>query len=243
MNTTPVKPPAGWEREALTGFLDLTRANQFGTFYNKRSVIRDICDLDQLFWETAGTLDGPGNVLPGNLFHRSHSAYRAGAGLAMSGQCAEAPCLLRLCLECAGYAALMQFDGIKAQETFMRRMEGDNPKKAAKKAFTAQRALIKLRERDRELATVFSSLYESLIDFGAHPNELMISSNTTMSRNSAQVSLEIIYLHEDGPALDLALKRVAQTGICSLEIFALLFPDCRGHPKLRRALDAIKPRY
>ncbi len=236
-------PPHGWQDQPLTNFLDLARENQFGTFHNKRGVVGDICGLDRLLWTCAGEFQGAVNARPANLFFRSHAAFRAGAALAISGQCAEAPSLLCLAPECAGYAAMIRFGDTGLGAIWLRRMESADAKKAVRKAFTPANIRSSIAARDKTLADAFDTLYERLIDFGAHPNEPMLSSHTEMTRLAGEKKLDVIYLQADGPPLDLSLKSMARVGIWSLEVFALMFPERAGELKLRSSLDTIRPRY
>jgi hypothetical protein len=164
------KPPPDWAQYDMMGYFDALRVNQFATFHNKRIVVQDICRVDRLLADALHGWRDPPVLVPVMLLLRSHAAFRAGAGAAMAGQAAEAPCLLRLCLECAGYAAVIGEDQ-EIAEAFSRRSDSDAAKTKVKSAFNAGRIKAAVGALDAKLAKVFSVLYESLIDFGAHPNE------------------------------------------------------------------------
>ena len=69
----------------------------------------------------------------------------------------------------------------------------------------------------------FEELYQWTIDAGAHPNERSVTENMTMADEAGGLTMLAIIQHADGPQLDVALKRTAQCGVCSLEIFQGIF--------------------
>ncbi len=235
-------PPPGWKGEALTEFFDLARSNQFGTFHNKPRVVHDICRLDRAFAAALFEWRDPPDLCVALLFARGHAAYRAAASLTLATQCAEAPALLRLCLECAGYAALLHDDAGLA-ETWLRRDDSQDDKKAVRRAFTSQSIETAIKQRDAHHAEVFRSLYETLIDFGAHPNEKMVSSNLQIAHGTGEARINIDYLQADGPTLDVTLKWLVQVGIWALHAFALLYPARAAAANLQTELTDIKQRY
>lgn len=201
---SPVAPP-GWASEPLTQFIDQGRNYQFAAFHNKRVVVQDLCRLDRLLMDALRDWKGSTQPVPALLLFRSHSAFRAGVAGAMAGQCAEAPSLLRLCLECAGYAAVMNAKP-ELVELWLRRHDSDETKRQVRRAFTVSVVTASLRGLDPSLATAFSILYERLIDFGAHPNERMVTSNIKTIRGPEEMRVDPVYLQGDGRTLDFAFR-------------------------------------
>jgi hypothetical protein len=223
-------------------YLDVLRTNQFATFHNKRIVVQDICRLDRLLADALHGWRDPPALVPAMLLLRSHAAFRAGAGAAMAGQAAEAPCLLRLCLECAGYAAIIGEDQ-KIAEAFLRRTDSDAARREAQAAFNAGRIKAAVDKLDENLKIVFSTLYESLIDFGAHPNELMMTASSRMERRDTETILNTIYAHGDGLTLNWTLKRTVQVGLWSAKIFVHLFPSRGAEIDADRIIGDISSVY
>lgn len=238
----PLTPPPGWQRESITQYLDAVRANQFATFHNKRIVVQDICRLDRGFAETLEGWRDPDPFFPALLLLRSHAAFRASAGLAMAGQGAEAPCLRRLTLECAGYAAMIHRDESLA-EVWLRRSDNEQARNQVRAMFNIGRMTVAVRQLDTTLADVFSRLYEDAIDFGAHPNELMMTSNLKMERQGDVCLLQSIYLQGEGMALDVALKRTVQVGLWCAKVFVALYPARTAEFGISAAINEIAPRY
>jgi hypothetical protein len=208
----------------LTTYLDSVRGNQFGSFHNKRLVVQDLIHLDASF---AAALDGwrdPSSPVALMLLMHSHAAFRAGAGAAMAGQIAQAPCLLRLCLECAGFAAIIHQDAALAQ-TFLRRSDGDEGRRTVRKRFKAERIAKAVAVLDRQLPQTFTRLYDELIDFGAHPNESMLIASMRLVRTASATEIESAYLSGDGLPLDFTLRRVILVGLWAAQVLVALLPE------------------
>lgn len=234
--------PPDWGCDSLTRYFDAVRANQFASYHNKRIVAQDLIRVDRLLADALYDWQDPAAMMPAMLFYRSHAAFRAGAGAALAGQTAEAPCLLRLCLECAGYAAVI---GKKHQtaETFLRRSDGESAKKRVRAAFDGKSIKAAVRALNVQVGSAFDRLYESLIDFGAHPNEQMIVANSRMVRGELGTKIDSLYLRGDSQALDLTLRLTVQVGICSAKIFSAVFPERAAQVGTDALIEAIAPVY
>lgn len=64
-------------------------------------------------------------------------------------------------------------------------------------------------------------LYERLIDFGAHPNELGMMQ--AIQQKPGSNGFDHIYLTSDQVVLKSCIKTVAQVGVCSLSIFRNIY--------------------
>ena len=99
-------PPQHWGNDELTKFLDSVHKNQFATFVQKPETKR-IIGIDESFVRVLEEWINPRDLTAALLMFRAHSAYRAAASCAFSGQSAELHSLLRLMLEQWGYANLI----------------------------------------------------------------------------------------------------------------------------------------
>ena len=61
------------------------------------------------------------------------------------------------------------------------------------------------------------------IDFGAHPNELSITSGMRLRRDE-DAHIQYVYLQGDGYALDFGLVSLQRVAECVLRIFQEIFP-------------------
>ncbi|UVK39950.1 hypothetical protein LHFGNBLO_001365 [Mesorhizobium sp. AR10] len=242
MSRASVKVPQGWGDDALTEYLDEYRGNQYATFNNKRAAVADLIKIDALFKQL---LDGPVNprpMAPMGFFMRAHSAYRAAAGAVMAGQLYEAQGLLRLCLEHGAYGFYIGSDNARWTR-WLTRSDSEAAKKVVRNEFTESKIRKQIAATSAKLAQHFGTLYETLIDFGAHPNEQGFSLSTSIRRVDGNVHLDTIYLHGDGLPLDLALKTTAQVGLWVLHIAQLLYAARFKLLGIETELAALRQRY
>ncbi|MDH2091486.1 hypothetical protein N5K21_22400 [Rhizobium pusense] len=236
------RAPEGWGDNTLTSYLEDYRNNQFATFVGKETEVADLTAIDRMLTKMLLNVRDPKPFVPMTFLLRSHSAYRAAAGAVMAGQLFEAQALLRLCLEHAAYGHYLGGDNA-LWERWMRRHDSDDHRKAVRKEFTAANVEKKLQAADTSLAAAYQTLYERLIDFGAHPNEKGFSMSSNIRRENRDVHIEAVYLHGDGLPLSLALKTTAQVGIAVLRIGQILYPSRFKDLNLDSDLDGIKKRY
>lgn len=162
--------PEGWGDDSLTAYLEEYRGNQFATFVGKPREVADLIALDGMFKRLLEGAVTPKPMIPMTFLLRAHSAYRSAAGAVMAGQLYEAQAMLRLCLEHASYGHYIGGDA-DLWKRWMARNESDKNKEAVRKEFSAGRVKRKLQSIDVNTGTAYETLYERLIDFGAHPNE------------------------------------------------------------------------
>ena len=101
--------------------------------------------------------------------------------------------LFRLMLEQGGYAILINRNSELA-EVWLKR---DADPARVRKEFTAGKIKEILAASDIKLRDLFQGLYESTIQFGAHPNEMSVTGSIRIKRQDDQEFLKIIYLHRD----------------------------------------------
>jgi addiction module HigA family antidote len=219
-NTVP--PPEGWGDDELTKFLDSVRENQFATFTNKIPESKAIIKIDEFFGRVIIEGTNRGYMYPDFLLlARAHSAYRVAAGCAFSGQAAEVHSMFRLMLEQAGYAILIS----RNSELLKVWLNRDADPARVRKEFTAGKIKEALTASDTKLRDVFHGLYESTIQFGAHPNEMSVTGSIRIERQDNQEFVKVIYLHQDGVSLNHSLQCVRTVGLCVLSIFKQIFGE------------------
>ena len=163
---------------------------------------------------------------------RCHAAYRASCGISMAGQLPETFVLLRSCLEYSGYTLLIhRKPGLEM--VWLRRHKGGDALSKMRHAFTATNAKKAVQLTDPGLGDWYSSLYESAIDFGGHPNPkgiMPIINDDSYSQ---------IDLHEDGLFLRHCLDSTARVGVCSLYVFHKIFPE-RFDPQICKKISELR---
>jgi len=160
------------------------------------------------------------------LFVRSHSSFLAACRLAMSGQLPEAYAVMRVGLEQAWYSLHIEKDPTPPSrlEVWLRRNENPQALALCKREFTVKRVSSTHEALDPAAAADLKAIYEDLIDFGAHPNQLgVLAAAHSKKGKSAEYSIGILY-PEEVPVL-LSLKMAAAVGIGALKVLGLVYPE------------------
>ncbi len=178
------EPPTGWGTDNITGFIDNTRLNCFATYANLRQEYAKLAEVDAVFRKLVETSSTPET---GSAFFllRAHSAFLAGAHLAMAGQAAETYASLRLCLE-NGLYGLYLARNPDSRETWLRRHDSEQAKHRVRDEFTIRNLFDTLRGVDKREAEVTGELYERCIDYGSTPKRARVDSKPPDGEGSRQ---------------------------------------------------------
>ena len=236
----PGRPP-GWDEPRLPSFLESMWANVVATFANKKESHR-LCRIDDLMFEIARDWKGRSptarTIVPLMMYFRAHSAFRAAAGLGMGGATVEEMAVLRLALEFAGYACLVNQDPSLADVWWDRDVDKAKEKEARGK-FTHSAVVRSVKAVDATLGGIYETLYDQLIQFGGHPNEKTISGSLKLDVTPEQTLLSQVYLQGDGHHLDHSIHTANQIGICILKIFEKVHPARFEALKAGPRIDAL----
>jgi hypothetical protein len=203
----------------LIAFLELVASNQ------KANVTRFPGPYDRIrrvniCFSTAGqNLVNPQPITAGFLFLRCQYAYKAAAGMALSGQVCEAFVMMRSCLEYAGYALII-FKNPQLETIFAHRHVDSDGFKSQRKAFNVENIKSVIETYDPKLCDLFERFYQRTIDFGAHPNPHAIFSAMDMPVDNEVTAFAMV---TDPKVLLHAMKNVAQVGLTALLIFQHIF--------------------
>jgi hypothetical protein len=222
----PPKPqpaPPGWGQDRLSSFWEAGRNNQFGTFVTKRPIFAKLVGIDNAFHAVSEKWSNPKDPVAALLFLRCHSAFKTASGLAAAGQVAEAYVMHRSMLEYAGYALHINRNPGLAK-VWLDRHEDEAKMEASRRAFSHNKVQKTISAVNQHAGKRFEALYQWTIDSGAHPNERSVTANLKMTRETdGKRIMQAVFQHGDGPVIDLALRRTAQCGVCSLEILQGVF--------------------
>jgi hypothetical protein len=240
----PEKPtPNGWGDDSLTAYFDVFRGNQYATFVNKRTAVADLIRIDGLFRRFLHDAKNPRPFMPMGFFLRAHSAYRAAAGAVMAGQLYEAQTQLRLCLEHGAYGFYIGADE-ERWKLWMARNDSAAAKQAVRNEFTHRKIKAHISTTaSQKVGDQFETLYERLIDFGAHPNEQGFSMSSTIRKADGNVYFDTLYLHDDGLPLDVSLKTTGQVGLWVLHVAQFVYSAKFQLLGIRDELQEIRKRY
>lgn len=238
----PHRPPLGWGADGLTTYLDDCRRNQFATFNNKPDAVADLVRIDALFVKFLDGAINPRPFMPMNFMLRAHSSFRVAAGSVLAGQVYEAQAQLRLCLEHGAYGFYIG-DNKDRWQRWMNRSTSDEAKQAVRQEFSHTKVAKHIQAAATKLGDLFEHLYDRLIDFGAHPNELGFSSNSAVREDGENVHFDTIYLQGDGLPLDLALKTTGQVGLWVLHIMQLQYRERYDLLGIKQQVEEIRQRF
>jgi hypothetical protein len=177
--------------------------------------------------EAAVEKDSRERVVPRFLFVRSHSAYLAACRLAMSGQLVEAHAVLRVGIEHTWYGLHIARDPAPyaRMEIWLRRNEGPDALARCKNEFTVANVRATHEQVDAGAAADVKALYELLIDYGAHPNQLgvLAAARNAADDGSRTYSVGILY-PEELPVM-FTLRLAAAVGVAALRVFRHIYPE------------------
>lgn len=216
--------PYGWAEDNLSRYMETAARNRFATFANKKEWFQRLADIDAAFERICAGWRNPPDIEAAWLVLRSHAAFRAACEHSMAGQLMDAHALLRNCLEAAAYGLYMRGNRERAA-IWMSRQRSDADRRKTKATFTIGAIKETIRATDAAMATVFDTLYQRTIDFGAHPNDQGVLGSLELTELPEGMRHDFLYLQGDGTNFDLALKTSAQVGVCALELGSLAFPD------------------
>ncbi|WP_346892019.1 hypothetical protein [uncultured Roseibium sp.] len=242
MPAKPKNPPPHWGADPLTEYFDKYRDNQYATFHNKKLAVGDLIAIDKLFLKFLKEIKKPEPIFPIGFIFRAHGAYRAAVGAIMAGQLYESQALMRLCIEHGAYALYIG-DDMERWGLWMSRNDSESSKDKVKREFTQRKVIKCIKSKSRRIAEIYVQLYDQLIDFGAHPNEMGYSMSTEICEEVGETHIDSIYLHENGFQLDFALKTVAQIGIWVLLAAQLIYSARFDLLGIKHSLNQIGQRY
>lgn len=235
--TTRVLPP-GWGADPLSSFLDGAHGNVLAAFERRNAQFSRLGEIDDLFRRIAETRVSHGET-PLRLFLlRSHTAFLGGTNVCLCGLPPEAYMVLRGCLEAALYGCHVAVNP-NTFSVWINRHQDDASRKQAKSEFAFGRILSSLRELHQATSGVAKTLYEELIDLGAHPNELSIMAQLEKGTAPGEDFNFLNLVTGEHPQYQLCLRRTAQVGVCALQIYWRADPQRIEELRLGSALDKL----
>jgi len=164
---------------------------------------------------------------------RSQNSFRAATFLAFSGFVPETYPLLRQCLETAIY----YFEIVKEnkEEAWLNRGTTPDATKACRGAFRISDIWKTIQSADQTIHDRCKRLYEVTIDQGAHPN--VEGFLTTSEHNDRGVAVDCLL--PDTDPWRVVIQYVSKTGIASLRVFHLAYPELFQRDNLIPRLEKL----
>jgi hypothetical protein len=184
-----------------------------------------------------------GGIKPGTtsiLLLNAHASLRAAIRLAFSGQLLPVFMTLRGSIESALYANAM-VGNPELQDVWLKRDSDDKARRTCRKEFSSGKMFHYLsKAHNREFSDRLREIYDSTIDFGAHPNNRSLMSSTRIEElDTGEHALNFAYLHGVGSfELRQSLLACAEIGLAVFFVALICFEK---HPHLEainlRALE------
>lgn len=221
-------PP--WGDDPLSSFFRDAEYNERVTSLNLPTLYTLLQRVHALFKRVAEAVEHDSReelLIPRFIMPRTLSSFLAAIRLIMSGQISESYPVLRVALEQAWYALYIAKDPQPPARTeiWLRRNEDEASKLKCKNEFT----VANVRSTHASLDTVTSrqlhQLYETLIDFGGHPNQRGVLTAMSMSETEQETNWQVGLLAPKKVPLVAALKTTVEVAIGTFKVFQLIFPE------------------
>lgn len=202
--------------------------------------LRFLDAVDSLYMDFFMEAGGIKPATAGILLMNAHSSLRAAMGLAFSGQLLPVFMALRGSIESALYANAIACNS-ELQDVWLTRDSDEKTRKTCRKEFTAEKMFRYLsKKHEQGFSDKLRDIYDSTIDFGAHPNsQSLINSTRIEALGTGEHALNFTYIHGVG-SLELRQSLVACAEI-GLEILFVNLICFEMHPRLnainQRALE------
>ncbi len=231
--------PENWANDNITSYIDSAISNIVATTQADNPAYPIISEIEDNFKTIVQNLINTNSVLEAVLLMRAHSAFLAGSMLAMGGQATESFMVFRGVLENALYA-LHIFNNEAAGDIWLNRHQDDESLINSRYYFSYGKVSQTIRAENLAIAEVSEMLYRRSIDFGAHPNERASSSAMQIIEEEGKKTIKQNYLAGGSEPQIHALKTGAQIGVCTLEIFRIIFRHRFDILGLTERVDALK---
>ena len=246
--------PPEWGDDSFSAYFKMAEYNDRASAVSYPAVF-ELLRRTNAALETAESLvhrDGRAVLLiPRFLQVRVRSAFLAACRLALSGQLVEAHAVLRQAIEEAWYALHIATEpdppasapGEPPQmarwEIWMRRTDDSTAKRRCKDEFTVGNVRRSHERVDPDTAAELHGIYETLIDFGAHPNEQGLLSAIVKRENDREIEYQIGILAPHELPLMFTLRLAVAVAIGALKIFQRIYPERFALMSVDQEIDTI----
>lgn len=239
MSSTIQNIPSTWGKDSISEFIETAQHNTIATFVNLPHEYENLKNINDIYWKVIDNLLNTPEWFASFFLLKAHSSYLGGVRLSVSGQCAETYMLLRGCLEAALYGLYLSRNE-KSQEVWLRRHDDEKSLKRVREEFAIGKLLRFLESVDTKIHKTAKLLYERTIDFGAHPNELALTSLLRKSEDKDNIKFDLQYLSKYTPSFHLTMKTTVQVGLCALYIFGNIYRERFMILGIDKELDKLK---
>lgn len=242
MTTEQKIPP--WGQDQLSTFFQAAEDNDRLTSLKFPSIYKLLQRVDAAFRhvEEATEKDDRDELLvPRFLIARTHSSFLASIRLAMSGQFPESYAILRVGIEQAWYALHIAKDPHPPERVtvWLRRNDDQSSKSRCKNEFTVQNVRSTHESIDSVTAKQLHELYEKMIDYGAHPNQISLFAAMSESETEQETTFTLGILFREPVPILATLQMAVAVAVGALEVFHRVFPERFRIMSLDREIKAL----
>jgi len=229
VNMNNQQPPP-WDDDSLSRYFRDAQHNERIAGLNHPAVWELLQRVQQLFERAEASVEKGSpraTTIPRILLVRARAAILAATRLGMAGQSVEGQVLLRTAIEAAWYALHIAKDPAPHArvEIWLRRHESDEATARSRQEFSAGNVRKTHEAVDADAARLLHSLYETLIDFGAHPNQRGVLGAIKREEDEEKVTFNVAILQPDPLRMMMTLKVAVAVACGVLRIFGHLYPE------------------
>lgn len=226
----PEQKPPPWGNDPLSTFFSEAEYNERVSSLNLATIYALLQRLHAAFRRVGETAERDNReefLVTRFLMIRTHSSFLAAIRLAMSGQLSESYAVLRAAIEQAWYALHMAKDPQPPNraKVWLCRNDDEVSKSKCKSEFTVANVRSTHESLDSVTAKQLHQLYETMIDFGAHPNQLGVFMAMSKSETEKEIRYRVGILFPDIVPLVATLRMAVAVAVGALKVFQLIFPE------------------
>ncbi|MFC1709351.1 hypothetical protein ACFL2J_04770 [Candidatus Omnitrophota bacterium] len=216
--------PHNWGKDEITLFLEKTNEQSHATFVKLKGEFLKLIEIDELFTKAQECAQNSKEYFPALFILKSHSAFLGAVRLAIGTQAPESYMVARGILECILYGFNI-YKNPSYAKIWLTRDENKKNKKNVSDKFAIRGILRLLCKTDTGLSESAQKVYETTIEYGAHPNEKSLSAVLKMKKSKDAVTFNVQYLTDNIMAIRLSLVTIARAGLVSLKIAELILTE------------------
>ena len=192
-------------------------------------------------WRITEHDDREDRLLPRMFITRGHAGFCAAIRLATGGQFSETFPIIRVAIENAWYALHIAMDpnGTSRARIWLCRNDDAQALKACKAEFTVARVRATHEQHDSATARQMHALYETMIDYGGHPNMRGMLTGFDCVDSPGITTFLTPLLSVEALPMVLATRMAVAVAIGSFHIHRLIYPERVQISGFRKEIDEL----
>lgn len=211
--------------DAPTEFLEylrVTRETEGEVKQHRDYVVEAFRTYHRSFSELFSVYGITSEAVPALLAMNAFQLFLAAARTSMSGHAAAVYPILRTCLETACYAHRLNGDPDLTEIYVNRHNDSASMKQCRRKLGTAVADTAKVLQSDDNEWALLDEAYQSLIDFGAHPNVRSVFSHVRFGKDRPDGLMSVEHISVHGPNDHETMRAMLACLDISLVVIAVL---------------------